>query len=533
MKTKIYSPLIALLALLALQGCFQDKSTLDIHKIDKVTITSPNMPDILRVDYLQEINFEATVTSGSKVNPSEFSYRWEINQTPGHPALIELSKERVLKTTLKNGILSTAYTLLFTARDEEHGIEYQKSWPLFVSSAFREGIVVASTRDGSTSDLSLVMDNNITTAYTKGESIKHDIIKSATDKPLSSLVKSLAYTQHRPSALLTKNIIAVITADKDINMYDCENYSIYKNSSQIFPDKGASFNPQSFFTINNGYWGLVNNNTLYLFANNQGITAFLMPVSGTNYVNNGIVVPDNSNGSGPFALWLNSNDGKIYNVAMTFTTPATGGDYTNAGAFNPAALTGRTMVAGDISMDGNSATMLLKNSSGNYELYAISFSYYDDNWNMIPSTPKLKVELPQGLNTILNQAVSIFFNMFDPVMYVATPSALYAVNFGGGVVNYSQKYTPPAGEEISMAKLYVQGRYRLNRKEFDTSNGPIFDPPLAQNTKAVVVATKGSGNSGNIYFVPQSNTATGDLNTTAAKKYSGFGKILDFTFQGQ
>ena len=61
----------------------------------------------------------------------------------------------------------------------------------------------------------------------------------------------------------------------------------------------------------------------------------------------------------------------------------------------------------------------------------------------------------------------------------------------------------------------------------------MYEAPLALNTKAVVVATQGSGNSGNIYVIPQSNTATGDLNTASAKKYTGFGKILDFTFQGQ
>lgn len=533
MKKFIYRPLILLFALMATAGCFQDKSSLDTNKIDQVTIESPNIPDIIRVDYLQEVNFEVTVRSGSQTNPENFSYKWEINETPGSTEFVELGAGRVLKATLRNSIISVAYTLVFTARDELHGLEYQKVWPLYVSSAFREGIVVASTRDGSTSDISLVMDNSITTAYDRGENVIHNIWKTATDNALPSLVKNITYTMHRPSALLTKNLMTVITADKDIKMYDCQDYSVYKTADMIFPARNSSFDPQAFYTINNQYWGLVSNNKLYMFATNQGITAFLLPVSGTNYVNNAMIIPDNTNGSGPYAFWLNNQDGQIYNVAMTFTTPATGGAYTNSGSFNPSALTGREIIAGDVSMDGVTATMLCKTTQGNYEIYAMTFSFYDDNWNMTPSIPKLKADMPAGLNSILNEAVSVFFNMFDPVMYVATSTKLYAVNFGGGVVNYAEKYSAPAGEQITGAKLFVQGRYRLNRKDFNTTSGPIYEAPLALNTKAVVVATQGSGNSGNIYVIPQSNTATGDLNTASAKKYTGFGKILDFTFQGQ
>ncbi len=152
---------------------------------------------------------------------------------------------------------------------------------------------------------------------------------------------------------------------------------------------------------------------------------------------------------------------------------------------------------------------------------------------MTPSTPKLKVELPVALTAILNSAVSVFFNMFDPIMYVATPTKIYAVNFGGGIVSYSEKYSAPAGETITKAKLFVQGRYRLNRKDYNTTSGPIYEPALALNTKAVVVATSKAALQGDVYVIPFGASGTGDLNAAQAKKYTGFGKILDFTIQGQ
>lgn len=533
MRTKILT-FIALLFLLTIaNSCYDDKSELDSFKIDEIVIESDEMPEILRVDYYGKVNFAPTVKMGTEVNPTNISYKWEINLTPGENNLVELGNERVLNTTITNQILSASYTLIFTVRDEEYGLDYQRSWPLYVNSPFREGIVVADTKDGQSSDLNLIMDNSITTSYDKGENIFYDIWEQTLGEKYPSLIKSVEYTLHKPSALLTKNVITTIFEDKNIQMTDCEDYSLHKNVDQIFPGRDSNFNPQSFSTINNQYWMLTVNNMPYLTANNQGVTSFMMPVSGIQSASNAITIADNSGGSGPYAFWYNSEAGGIYNVALTFTTPATGGPYTNEGVFNPQAIPNRTMIAGDVSMDGISATMLMKdNATNNYELYAISFAFTDANWNQTPSAPKLKVDLPTELNSILDNAVSIFFNMFDPVMFVATSNKVYAINFGGGVISHREVYAATDGT-IAKAKLFVQGRFRLNQKEFNEVQGPIFEKPLDLNTKAIVLAINKGSNSGVIEVIPQSKTSTGVLNPMGTLRYSGFGKILDFTFQGQ
>jgi len=534
MKRKIYNSIVLSLAVLLFNGCFTDKSGLDTNKLNEIVIEAPSMPDILRVEYLEEVTFDPTVTIGRELSATDVSYKWEINQTPGSTDLVVIGTERVLKTTIKNKILSTSYTLIFTARDNKHGLEYQKSWPIYVSSSFREGIVIADTKDGINSDLSLIMDNDITTAYSRGVNIKYNIWKNTTGTAFPALVKNITYTRHKPNLILTKNVITAIFQNKDIRMFDCENYSQYKTAQEIFPGKNASFDPQAFHTMNNQQWILVANNMAYLYANNQGITSFTLPASGVNYVDNSIIIADNSAGSGPYALWYNNTTGKLYVISMTFTTPVTGAEYTTQGVFNPTNLPDRRAIAGDMSIDGVSPTMLLKNTlTNNYELYSISFSYMDASYNTIPSAPKLKVDMPAALTPIINSAVSIFFCAFDPIMYVATSTKIYAVNFGGGLVSYSEKYTAPAGEQITKAKLFMQGRYRLNRDEFNVVEGPIYEPVLALNTKAVVITTQKGEYEGQVYIVPQGTPGTGDLNSALAKKYSGFGKILDFTIQGQ
>jgi len=516
-------------------GCFTDKSGLDTNKINDLVIETPNIASILRVEYLEELNLDPTVKFGNVTNPTtDVSYKWEINQTPGATQLVVLGNERVLKATIKNMILSASYKLIFTARDEKHGIEYKKSWPLYVSSSFREGILIADTKDGASSDFSLIMDNDLTTSYTAGLNIKYNIIKTKTGSSYPGVVKNLNYAIHKQSLILTKNVITTIFENKDINMFDCLDYSVYKTADKIFPALNSSFDPQAFYTINNAQWILIANNKSYVINSIQVSTSFMMPASGVNNIDNAIVVADNSGGSGPYAFWFDNNTGKFHAITMTFTTPATSGEYTTQGAFNPGNLPGRRVVAADVAVDGVTSAFLLKNSATNsYELCTISFAYTDANYNTIPSAPKLKVDFPAELTPILNSAVSVFFAMFDPIMYVATPSKIYAVKFGGGVVSYSEKYSAPAGETITKAKLFVQGRYRLYRKDFDAVNGPIFEAPLALNTKAVVVATSKTAFQGDVYVIPFGASGTGDLNASQAKKYSGFGKILDFTIQGQ
>lgn len=529
MKNRIYTSLILLFALFVTSSCFQDKSSLDTNSIDDIVIEATDMPDILRVDYLGEVTFAPTVKMGGVTNPENLSYRWEINQTPGQTEMVEIGTERVLNTTITNQILPAAYTLVFTVRDEQYGLEYQRSWPLYVSSAFREGIVVAHTRDGQSSDISLIMDNPVTTAYDKGEKIVMDIWESSIGETRPALIESIEYTLHKPSPILTKNIVTVIYEDNNIEMIDCEDYSLYKDADKIFPGRTSEFDPQSFHTINNGYWLLVANNTPYVYANNQIITAFMLPVSGVQKADNAVVVVDNSEGVGPYAIWYDKETGGLYSVNMTVTTPAMGGAYTSQGVFDPQNISNRTVIAGDISMDGVTATMLMKdNNTGVYELYGISFpSSYQD-----PSVPQIKVVFPEELTAVIEDAVSVFFNMFDPVMFVATTDKVYAVNFGGGVVSYKEVYSVGSGE-IAQAKLFVQGRFRLNQDDFDSENGPIYEAPLDLNTNAIVLAVNESGGNGRIEVIPQSSTSTGTLNTAEKLNYTGFGEILDFTFQGQ
>src|SRR3989339_2232003 len=126
MKRKSYNFIVLSLAALLFNSCFSDKSGLDTNKIDEIVIETPSMSSILRVEYLEDVTFNPTVTIGRTLSATDVTYKWQINQTPGSTDLVVIGTDKELKTTIKNKILSASYTLIFTARDEKHGVEYQK-----------------------------------------------------------------------------------------------------------------------------------------------------------------------------------------------------------------------------------------------------------------------------------------------------------------------------------------------------------------------------------------------------------------------
>lgn len=59
--------------------------------------------------------------------------------------------------------------------------------------------------------------------------------------------------------------------------------------------------------------------------------------------------------------------------------------------------------------------------------------------------------------------MSFVFSRFDPILYIATRSAIYKVIFTTGSVNFDPApvFTAPAGEHITLARLYLQGYYAM------------------------------------------------------------------------
>ena len=71
------------------------------------------------------------------------------------------------------------YLLKLTVKDTENDLEYLFWWDLYIQSAFLDGLVISDTKDGATSDLTLVLNQKLTTNYAgKEEKIFRNILAS-------------------------------------------------------------------------------------------------------------------------------------------------------------------------------------------------------------------------------------------------------------------------------------------------------------------------------------------------------------------
>ncbi len=215
--------------------------------------------------------------------------------------------------------------------------------------------------------------------------------------------------------------------------------------------------------------------------------------------------------------------------------------------FDPADAPGLTAVAAGQTTDGSIPAFVMKNTTtGNYSIYTFvryeEGEYeYDDDWNIIgtikpevPASARMRYDIPEAGKALLDQAVSVFFAADQSILYVATPTGIYALNFAGSsvVVNTVPVFTPAAGETIAKAKLYCQGAYMQDYSAVGNVDEGYTVPELPFNKKAVVVATQSDTYAGKISVVPMTQIGTGKLDASSALIYTGFGKILDFCTTG-
>lgn len=103
--------------------------------------------------------------------------------------------------------------------------------------------------------------------------------------------------------------------------------------------------------------------------------------------------------------------------------------------------------------------------------------------------------------------------------------------FTTGSVNFDPApvFTAPAGEHITLARLYLQGYYAM--ENYDGSSTLPSNASLAWSSRAVTVVTSKDDGNDKIHVVPRSLRHR-QLDQPNALVFDGFGKILDFTVAG-
>ena len=140
-------------------SCYDDKSTLQTTHIPPVEIEVPEaIASQLTVVHNARLDITGIrITKDGRENPEELTYEWTVSQTDNDSEAISLATTREFHEVIDLPISSKGYLFLLTVTDTAHDLKYQYKWTLIVTAQFNEGLVVAYTRDGTTSDLGLIM----------------------------------------------------------------------------------------------------------------------------------------------------------------------------------------------------------------------------------------------------------------------------------------------------------------------------------------------------------------------------------------
>ncbi len=552
---KILTCIVLAFAASGLVGCYEDKSTYATDLIPDIVLTDTETTAIY-TGYLEQIDFAPELTQGGKVleDNDNYTYTWELNEVPDENQFQTISTERELHVTVPNGISTTPYLLKLTVKDQENDLEYLFWWDLYIQSAFLDGLVISDTKDGATSDLTLVLNQKLTTNYAgKEEKIFRNILASGSSvAAYPGLLRSLTpmlfgYIYSKP-----KHYLWATDQNGELVRFNCEDYSVASGGDVLlYASEG-----QKFYKL----FGTGNNNssqTLMVAMSNAGnyciqcvsTEVFSWPNTAMNAssMKNGICASRSYSANNEcVAAWLDEKTNKLIVADPYFAGYLIYHTITGSGAYDADNLGDQQVIAAGMTYTENIPALLLKDNAGTYAIYTITphqaeEGYYTDpdNWEgwvvtspEIPYGPRARIEIPAEGKALLDQATGTAFCTMQAILYVATADGIYAIDFASGKAVVSDvKFTPDAGEKITSVKLYQQGQYQYSSNMCGDGENQ-YRELLDWTNYAVIVTTQKSDTEGCVYVVPMTQIGTGNLDKAQALKYDGFGKILDVTTTG-
>lgn len=547
--------LVFVLACLGSTACYEDKTTFATDRIDDIVLSDAETTAIYS-GYLEQIDFAPELTQGDKVLEGDFSYKWEINDIPNGNEFETIGTEKELHATLVNAISTRPYLLKLTVRDQANDLEYIFWWDLYVQSAFLDGLVVCDTEDGTTSDLTLILNDKLTINYAgKEEKIFRKIVETATGEPYPALLGSMT-PMLKGYHFSPTHYLWAIDQNGAPARFNCQDYSYATGSDVIL----YSFEGQKFLKFlststsgsNQSLFSAMTTHGNYAFQSVNADTFAWLNTSMSSYtIKDNIVALRSYAKSGICtAAWLDETTNRII-IADTnwqgylLCTPLEG-----SGAYDATDIGDKSVIAGGMTYSESIPALLFKdNPTGEYAIYTITpyeaeVGHYEDpdDWDSpwivdkpeVPCGPRAKIDIPAEGKTLLDNATSTTFCTMQAILYVATANEIRAINFSTGTAVVSDvKFTPQEGEKITSIKLYQQGQYVYSSAMcYDPGTIDVPRPLLDLTNQAVIVTTQKSDTQGIVYVVPMRQIGTGNLDSENAMRYDGFGKIIDVATTG-
>lgn len=551
--------IISLLLCAGAVSCYEDKTTYPTNQIPDVVLTGDASD--LRIGYMEQLDVVPDLTFDGQTLPDDrFSYLWEINIIPRSLDFETIGTDKELHVVLSNMIADSYYLLRLTVTDEAYDMEYQFAWHVYVQPSFLDGLIVCDTQDGTTSDLTLILNDRLSLYATK-EKIFRNIIEVATGVPYPSLLGEMTPSLWGTITGSHTNQLWAIDAAGQPVRFNCQDYSFVSGSDIVpyFPKDDRFTKIFRASAINNTTGGVLCAMTTFGNYCVNGMNsdmfgwrteAFCTTTIKDNRLAYRSALDSSMEMDG--AAWVDEATNRIVIVrfsggmgSIESITPLANPE-SGTPAFDAENLGDITVVDAGVVDGEKTFAFLFKDAAGGYAIHTVSSSVpeigdRDEDWNYIvispevPAAPRAKIVLPADVCALLDRSTGTAFTPMQSILYIATPEGLSAVLFGTGTAkNEGVKFRPDAGEQITSVKIYQQGQYIYNSSmcQPDPWTGELLRPMLDLTNQAVIVTTQKSDAEGFVYVVPMTQIGTGNLDASKAMKYDGFGKILDVSTTG-
>lgn len=537
-KIILYSIFLLSLGLFT-TSCYDDKSTSATEtpavKIDTTGFNYTNA--LIEVPQGATLTLKPVVTQDGIDNP-DLSYEWRLTiSTIQGGEFATVSTEKELNEVILRRSDTKPYYLSYEVTDNRTNIKYNVFWRVVVVKASGDGIIVADTRDGSTTDLSMVRAKGISAGYNGETLYKRNIYSNTNGASIPGLVKQLTYSTSTDVASKKTSSIIYSLTDRSVMSLDPELYEVIWKDNELFFAPPTVMAPQGMV---NGYLTqfFVNNGDLYPFltgvANRFGKSMTYQKPGSTipkDVVNGYLVTTPQLGSKYPFATFYDDANGRfsyVTNYGSEAKIAAVYNNSTAAGAFDPANVSGMQQIGSGMGANSDHIHILKDKTSGTISFYTLKMFNTAGSGEDKTEVPASESKLTTTACNEIEQAIEFATCENRNVVYYATPTKVYAAQLVGTSASASiPQFTTQPNEQITRIQLFREAWYMML----------MSDPtktPMPENCNQLLVATYNTTTSeGKLYVLPIKNLA-GTLDApTPEKTYGGFGKITALGMQGK
>lgn len=539
--------LLMALAALTLGSCYKDKST-------DASIATPSIAllngdsDLSftlgeQVEWTPELAFQhgLDLEAFKAADYDDYDYQWRMTRStnPFDTTRVTVSTGKSLKTKMDFMPTpgDTKYNMGLYMRNKHTGMLHSIFWNMKVLSSFGAGLLVADTRDESTSDISLIKsyhyNNSLWTANgTLPDQVLRNVYSEFNGGTMTGIISQLAYV-----GAAKYQEIAALVKGKSLTRIDPLSMKATAKDDQLFFYKPETWNPQMVFSQpRNMYQNtiMVNDGRPHFYRTEEMLGQYspTVPADLDFEIQPGIFIPVMISSTINALMWDKAHSRIMaFNGSMR-TTPAIGAaqlQEAEAGSlFNPNDLSGfECLYAGYIASYNNAeqyamhrtAWLLKEQGSGGLRVYELDTSEVPPNYDFIVRGTGI---FDMSACTDLASATCYVTSQDYREFFYAAGNKLYVAILTPGVAQPTAKvvFEAAAGQTITHLDM---DQCRSGRTYWMMMGTTPMGVP-SQNTLMTIATWDGT--EGRVYAVPRSHAGSGEMAPAQYRSmWGGFGRI--------